>query len=77
LYVGQTRTEFAGKRLGQPGRVATWWPTMTPEQVAGGIARALERRPRTMTVRWIDGLYVWAGRRFPALMDRLLARIYR
>jgi short-subunit dehydrogenase len=76
LWVGQTDTEFAEKRLGQPGRVATKWPTMTPEQVAGGIARAFERRPRTMTLRWIDRLFVWAGRNFPALMDRLLARVY-
>ena len=76
LWVGQTHTEFAERRLGQPGRVASRWPTMTPEQVAGGIARALERKPRTMTLRWIDGLFVWAGRRFPALMDRLLARVY-
>ncbi len=76
LWVGQTNTEFSEKRLGQPGRVASKWPTMTPEQVAGGIARALERKPRTMTIRWIDGLFVWAGRNFPALMDRLLARVY-
>ncbi len=76
IWVGQTNTEFSERRLGQPGRVATRWPTMTPEQVAGGIARALERKPRTMTLRWIDTLFVWAGRRFPALMDRLLARIY-
>ncbi len=76
LWVGQSHTEFAAKRLGQPGRVATRWPTMTPEQVAGGIARALERKPRSMTLRPIDGLFVWAGRSFPALMDRLLARIY-
>jgi short-subunit dehydrogenase len=76
LWVGQTETEFAEKRRGQPGRVATRWPTMTPEQVAGGIARALDRKRRTMTVRWIDALFVWAGRRFPALMDRVLARVY-
>jgi hypothetical protein len=49
---------------------------MSPEQIAGGIERALERRPRTMTVRWIDSLFVWAGQRFPGLVDRLLARIY-
>jgi short-subunit dehydrogenase len=77
LHVGQTNTEFSEKRLGQPGRVATRWPAMTPEQVAGGIARALERRPRSTTLRWIDGVFVWAGQRFPGLMDRLLARIYR
>jgi short-subunit dehydrogenase len=77
LWVGQVHTEFAERRLGQPGRVASRWPTMMPEQVAGGIARALERKPRTMTLRWQDSLLVWAGRRFPALTDRLLARIYR
>jgi short-subunit dehydrogenase len=76
LHVGQTHTEFAEKRRGQPGRVATKWPTMTPEQVAGGIARALERKPRTTALRWIDGLFIWGGKNFPALMDRLLARIY-
>lgn len=76
LHVGQTESEFAQKRLGQPGRVATRWPTMTPERVAGGIAQALERKPRTMTLRWIDRLFVWAGQRFPGLMDRILARVY-
>jgi len=76
LWVGQARTEYAERRLGQPGRVATRWPTMTPEQVAGGIAHALERKPRTMALRWIDSLFMWAGRNFPALMDRLLARVY-
>jgi short-subunit dehydrogenase len=76
LHVGQTHTEFSEKRLGQPGRVATKWPTMTPEQVAGSIARALERKPRATALRWIDKVFVWAGQRFPALMDRLLAKIY-
>ncbi len=76
LWVGQTDTEFAERRLGQPGRVAPRWPAMTPEQVAGGIARALERKPRTMTLRWRDSALLWAGRHFPALTERLLARIY-
>ena len=76
LWVGQAHTEFADRRLGQPGRVASRWPTMSPEQVAGGIERALERKPNTMTVRWIDRLFIWAGQRFPGLMDRLLGRIY-
>lgn len=76
LHVGQTNTEFADRRLGQPGRVATKWPTMTAEQVAGGIVRALEHKPRAATLRWIDRLFVWAGKNFPAIMDRLLSRIY-
>jgi 3-hydroxy acid dehydrogenase/malonic semialdehyde reductase len=77
LHVGQTHTEFSERRLGQPGRVASRWPTMTPEQVAERIAHALKRKPRITTLRWIDGLFVWLGRRFPALMDRLLERVYR
>ena len=76
LRIGQTHTEFAEKRLGQPGRVASRWPTMTPEQAAGGIARALERNPRVLSVRWIDSVVIWLGQRFPALMDRVLRRIY-
>ncbi len=76
LWVGQTETEFAEKRRGTAGRVASRWPTMTPQQVAGGIALALERKPRTMTLRWIDRLVLWGGRWFPALTDRILARVY-
>ena len=77
LWVGQTATEFAERRLGEGGRVAVRWPTMTPEQVAGGIARVLEQHQRAMTLRWVDGVFVWAGRRLPALTDWLLARVYR
>jgi len=76
LWVGQADTEFAERRLGQAGHVAPRWPPMKPEQVAGGIARALERKPRTMTLRWRDSALLWAGRHFPALAERLLARIY-
>lgn len=76
LWVGQTHTEFSEQRLGTPGRVATKWPTMSPEQVAGGVALALERNPRAMAVRWIDGAFIRAARWFPAIMDRILARIY-
>jgi len=27
-------------------------------------------------VRWIDSAFIWLGQRFPALMDRILRRIY-
>lgn len=77
LWVGQTETEFAEKRRGRAGRVASRWPTMTPEQVAGGVALALERRSRVMTVRWLDSLLVAFGRLSPGIIDRILARIYR
>ena len=29
-----------------------------------------------MTLRWRDSALLWAGRHFPALAERLLARIY-
>ncbi|MBN1679482.1 MAG: SDR family NAD(P)-dependent oxidoreductase [Anaerolineae bacterium] len=77
VHVGQTRTEFAEKRLGYPGQVATRWPTLQPGEVALAIAHALERQPRTLSARTIDSLFIWAGRRFPAIMDRLLTRVYR
>lgn len=76
VHAGQTETAFARRRLGQPGRVATRWPTMTPEQVAGGIAEALERQPRTMALRLVDRWFIRLGRWFPGLMDRVLARVY-
>lgn len=77
LWVGQTHTEFAERRLGEGGRVAVRWPTMTAEQVAGGIARVLEQHQRAMTLRWVDSVFVCVGRRLPALMDWLLTRFYR
>ena len=76
LWVGQVHTEFAKNRLGQPGKVASRWPTMTPEYVAGGIVRALERKPRAKTLRLLDSALVWLGRTLPWVTDRLFARIY-
>lgn len=76
ILVGQTHTEFAKKRLGRSGKVASKWPTMTPEQVAGGIVRALETRQRTLILRWADRLLVFTGNFAPRLMDRIMAKIY-
>ena len=76
IIVGQTHTEFASKRLGHSGKVASKFPTMTPEKVAGQIVRALEGKKRTIIIRWIDRLFVLAGQFVPRIMDRVLARIY-
>lgn len=76
IIVGQTHTEFASKRLGRAGKVASKFPTMTPEKVAGQIVRALESKKRTIILRWIDRLFVLAGQFMPRIMDRVLARIY-
>ncbi|PJF41868.1 MAG: hypothetical protein CUN55_11135 [Phototrophicales bacterium] len=76
FWVGQTHTEFAEKRLGQSGKVASRFPTMTPERVAGQIVRAIERRPRTVVIRPIDRFFVLGGRLFPRLMERILLKVY-
>lgn len=76
ILVGQTHTEFAQKRRGASGKVASKWPTMTPEKVASQIVRAMERPKRTMILRPIDRLMVVGGRFFPWLLDRIMYRVY-
>lgn len=76
LWVGQTHTEFAQKRRGHSGKVASRFPTMNPEQVAAQIIRAMERRQRTVIIRPIDRMMIMGGRFFPRLMDRILLKVY-
>jgi short-subunit dehydrogenase len=76
ILVGQTHTEFSEKRLGESGRVASKLPTMTAEQVALQIVRAMERRKRTIILRWIDRFMVAGGTFFPWIADPILAKIY-
>jgi short-subunit dehydrogenase len=76
FIVGQTHTEFGAKRLGRAGKVASKWPTMTPERVARKIAWAMHRRKRTVILRWLDRGFVVAGTFLPRILDRILARIY-
>lgn len=77
VLVGQTHTEFATKRRGRTGKVASKLPTMTPQRVALRLAQALERRRRSIILRPLDRLIVLGGRFFPHWMDRLMYRIYR
>lgn len=77
VLVGQTHTEFAAKRRGRAGKVASKLPTMTPEQVALRLAQTLERRSRTVVLRPLDRLIIFGGRFFPYWMDRLMYRVYR
>lgn len=76
MLVGQTHTEFATKRRGHSGKVASRFPTMTPERVAGQIIRTLEHRRRSVVIRPIDRAMIVGGRFFPRIMDRILLRIY-
>jgi short-subunit dehydrogenase len=77
ILLGQTNTEFAEKRLGKPGRVATRLPTMTAEQVAQAIVRASYRKPNTVVLRWLDRLILLGNAITPWLMGRIARRLYR
>jgi short-subunit dehydrogenase len=77
ILVGQTHTEFAKKRRGASGKVASKLPTMTPEKVASQIAWAMERNKRSIILRPLDRLIVIFGRFFPWVMDRVMYQVYR
>ena len=77
VIVGQTATEFAEKRRGQSGRVAEQVPTMSAAFAAARIVRQADRRRRTVVLRPLDRLIVFAGMFLPGLMDRVLAGIYK
>jgi short-subunit dehydrogenase len=77
MRLGQTDTEFAEKRLGQPGRVASRLPTMTAEQVAAAVVRASQRKSNTVVLRWLDRLIILGNTITPGLMGRVARRLYR
>ncbi len=77
IWLGQTHTELAQRRLGTPGRVASKLPTMTPERVAAQIVWAIERRQRVIILRPLDRLIIWGGRLFPRLLEKIMYRVYR
>jgi short-subunit dehydrogenase len=77
ILLGQTHTEFAEKRLGKPGRVATRLPTMTAEQVANAIVRASHSKANTVVLRWLDRLILLGNTIAPWLMGRIARRLYR
>jgi short-subunit dehydrogenase len=77
ILVGQTHTEFAEKRLGKPGRVASRLPTMTAEQVAKAVVFSVERKPDTVVLRWLDRLIILGNTLAPSLVGRIARRLYK
>jgi short-subunit dehydrogenase len=77
IIVGQTHTEFAEKRRGMPGRVAQKLPTMDAATVASRIVYESSHNHRSVTLRPLDQLTVFAGTFLPQIMDRILERIYK
>ncbi len=77
VLAGRTHTEFNEKRLGEGKRTGESLPTMPAEQVAEAIARAAERQPRRVILRWFDRLIVWGNLFAPGILGRLAKRQYR
>jgi short-subunit dehydrogenase len=77
IILGQTHSEFAEKRRGKPGRVASKLPTMTPEFVAHRLVILSRLRRREVILRPVDRVIVFIGVFFPWIMDRIMERIYR
>ena len=76
MLVGQTHTEFASRRLGQPGRVAKFLPTMEAEQVGMAIVRASHSRRKRVVLRWLDRLILLGNTVTPGLMGMIARRLY-
>jgi short-subunit dehydrogenase len=76
ILLGQTHTEFAASRKGQPGKVAGKLPTMTAAWAAERIIRQIGRKNTIVTLRWLDRLINAVGVYLPRLMDRIMERIY-
>lgn len=77
MLVGRTDTEFNQKRLGMSGRSGGGVPTMSAEEVAEVIVRATQRRRKTVVVRTVDRLILWANAIAPGLVGRLAKRQYK
>jgi short-subunit dehydrogenase len=77
VLLGQTHSEFAANRLGQPGRVARGLPTMSAEFVARRIVGATGHRQRTLVLRPLDFGFILAATLVPSLLDRILKAVYK
>jgi short-subunit dehydrogenase len=79
MVIGRTATEFAEKRLGAAGYAgkAPRLPVMTSEQVAQGILTAVQRRQKTVILRWFDRLILWANALIPGIIARNAMKSYR
>lgn len=79
ILVGRTATGFNEHRLGASGYAgrAPRLPVMTPEFVADGVIRAIERGHGTVTLRGFDHLIVWAAGVLPHVIARRALRQYR
>jgi short-subunit dehydrogenase len=77
MLVGRTVTEFNEKRRGEGKRTGGRLPTMTADQVAEAIVRAVERKQKTVVLRPFDRLILLGNTLAPWLVGRLAKRQYK
>lgn len=77
FLVGRTQTEFNEKRLGDGARSGGGLPTMTPEDVAEAIVKAVKSPKNTVILRFFDRLIVWGNRLVPSIIGALAKRQYK
>ena len=78
VYPGTTRTAFRENSWRTKDEERGWRPRgVSPEKVAGKIARAAERGDRDVYVTLADRLFVTGTTLFPGLADRVLRLLVR
>ena len=77
MLVGRTDTAFNANRKGEGSRTSGKLPSMTAEDVAAALIKAIEHQPKTMVLRFFDRLILWGNALFPALIGYIAKRQYR
>ncbi len=76
MIVGRTDTNFNANRLGGQ-RTGSRVPSMTPDRVAAGIVKAVQRKQRAVVLRLFDRITVIGSILLPDLVGRIALRQYK
>lgn len=79
VQLGRVATEFSERRLGASGHAAKAprLPVMTPEFVAEGIIKAVDRKQQRVVLRLFDWLIVLGNLLVPGFIGRRALRQYK
>ncbi len=76
LQVGRTITDFSDNRLGPVKKTMSGLPSMSAEEVADAMLKALRRKRKRVALRLFDRLVLLGGVIVPGVMARLAKRQY-
>ncbi len=79
LLIGPVATEFSAKRKGAAGHgsQAANIPSMSADQVAAGIVKAVDRRSKTVVLRLLDRLILLGNLLVPDVIGRQAVKRYK